>query len=106
MLHPKIERANELLAATGRPYACRVCGDLQPEEAKQDEEQRDARNVTLCFECYTDAGNENAHSDGEHNEQPDATCTYCVRAEQDAIREVEHAQEAAAEAAMDRHMNW
>lgn len=84
MLHPRIERANWRLAETGRPFVCRDCGDLQPAAQDSDLDDLDARGVCLCFTCYTDAGNENEHNDGRHDDQPDPTCCYCVAADHQA----------------------
>lgn len=36
-----------------------------------------AHGVDLCVRCYDEAGFENAHSDGHHDDAPDANCHVC-----------------------------
>lgn len=49
---------------------CEFCG-------KRTWESRIDWSTGLCEQCYEDAGYENAHSDGHHDNEPDMNCPVC-----------------------------
>lgn len=48
---------------------------------KLDPANKDAMGVDLCPTCYDEAGLENEHSDGYHEEEPDPDCPDCRSAQ-------------------------
>jgi hypothetical protein len=55
---------------------CRVCG-------KRTHSSIDGNvGIALCRACYEDAGMENEHSDGHHDDAPHPDCTDCQYAAQ------------------------
>lgn len=53
-------------------YACRVCGKKTRSTGRGDNE-----NVRLCVSCWDAAGLDNEHSDGYHDDTPNAHCIRC-----------------------------
>jgi len=49
---------------------CRGCGKLTWKEYE-------ATQSGLCTTCFNDAGMENEHNDGHHDESPDPACRFC-----------------------------
>lgn len=45
---------------------------------KLDPANKDAMGVDLCPTCYDEAGLENEHSDGHHDDEPDPACPACA----------------------------
>lgn len=57
-------------------YTCRVCG-------KRTRETGDSESfVFLCAACYEEAGWENEHQDGYHEDQPNPSCPFCKEEDQ------------------------
>jgi len=55
-------------------YTCRGCGKRTRVGFEDDV---DAYNLELCYECWEDAGLENDHSDGHHSEVSNPDCRWC-----------------------------
>ena len=68
-----------------RTYHCYSCG----EDKLIAEWDSDSHGVNLCTACYEEAGLENEHRDGEHDEHDDPNCPMC----QDARVALEDAAE-------------
>jgi hypothetical protein len=61
-------------------FTCISCGKRTRHTGEQ------ALGSELCPICWDDAGIENEHSDGFHDEQPDPNCPLCSAAAQEAAR--------------------
>jgi hypothetical protein len=62
------------MSRTDQPVKCRNCGKLTRSMARGD-------CTELCGDCFEMAGLENAHSDGDHADEPCAECPECKRQE-------------------------
>lgn len=63
-------------AARARTYHCDSCGFDKPAH----QWDRDSHGVNLCADCYTEAGLENEHQDGYHNDKSNPDCPMCREA--------------------------
>lgn len=52
-------------------YTCRACGKRTRETGEGES------SIELCIRCYDDAGLENNHSDGGHDDNPHPDCYLC-----------------------------
>lgn len=55
-------------------YVCLGCGKRTRETGSSES------NVELCIDCYDDAGMENEHDDGHHDDNPHSDCRWCREA--------------------------
>lgn len=61
------------VACAAMTYKCTQCERDLPVSAYD----RDSHGCDLCTSCYEDAGMENAHADGYHDDAPDPDCPAC-----------------------------
>jgi hypothetical protein len=59
--------------ARARTYMCKSCGIEKPIY----QWDPDSHGVDLCADCYTEAGLENEHQDGMHDDNRDPHCPMC-----------------------------
>jgi hypothetical protein len=55
----------------GGVYVCKACGKRTRETGECES------GVELCRDCYEDAGYENEHQDGYHDDEPNPSCPWC-----------------------------
>lgn len=64
----------------GGVYTCEDCGKQTRETGASES------NVSLCVDCYENAGLENEHSDGGHSDKPHPSCKQCTATIEAAVR--------------------
>ena len=69
---------------TRQPTTCTVCS------VKLTSKNRDIDAPHLCVTCFEEAGLENEHMDGFHDDEPEARCPMCVEQPRPEVKTGHH----------------